>query len=367
MRFIVALVLVVHGLIHLIGVAKAFRLAELPQLTQPISLMMGWLWFAATLLLLAASGSLYLGPRWWWLMALAGAVVSFVAIVPSWTDAKFGALANGFVLVAAVFGYLADGPSSLRAEYDREVARGLARPIEARPITDQDVAHLPVPVLRYLRTVGVVGQPRVRNMQVRMRGRIREGPGDPWMPFTVEQHSFFDEPTRLFYMNASRMLLPIQGLHRYVGSSATMRVKAAGVVPVVTASGPAMTQAETVTMFNDMCLMAPATLIDPAITWEGVEGPVVTAAYTNAGHTIRARLVFNDAGELIDFWSDDRRQASERGQALTPIRWSTPVGRYRPFGPVRLAAAGEARWHEPSGDYAYIELQITDVRYNVRQ
>ena len=37
MTTIFAIVLVVHGVIHLLGFAKAFGLAELPQLTQPIS------------------------------------------------------------------------------------------------------------------------------------------------------------------------------------------------------------------------------------------------------------------------------------------------------------------------------------------
>ena len=41
MRWIVAILLAVHGLIHLMGFAKAFGYAELPQLTQPISREMG--------------------------------------------------------------------------------------------------------------------------------------------------------------------------------------------------------------------------------------------------------------------------------------------------------------------------------------
>ena len=41
MRWIVAVLLAVHGLIHLMGFAKAFGYAELPQLTQPISREMG--------------------------------------------------------------------------------------------------------------------------------------------------------------------------------------------------------------------------------------------------------------------------------------------------------------------------------------
>ena len=36
-RWMVAVLLAVHGLIHLMGFAKAFGYAQLPQLTQPIS------------------------------------------------------------------------------------------------------------------------------------------------------------------------------------------------------------------------------------------------------------------------------------------------------------------------------------------
>ena len=42
MRWIVAVLLAVHGLIHLMGFAKAFGYAELPQLTQPVWVSRGW-------------------------------------------------------------------------------------------------------------------------------------------------------------------------------------------------------------------------------------------------------------------------------------------------------------------------------------
>ncbi len=40
------------------------------------------------------------------------------------------------------------------------------------------------------------------------------------MPFTAEQHNFYDDPARLFYMDASMCFVPVQVLHRYVGHSA---------------------------------------------------------------------------------------------------------------------------------------------------
>jgi len=165
-------------------------------------------------------------------------------------------------------------------------------------------------------------------------------------------------------LNGSMFGVPVQGYHRYVGPSATMRVKAAALVSVADASGGEMDQGETVTMFNDMCVLAPATLIDPRIGWEAIDARTASATFTNAGHTIHARLSFNEAGELVDFVSDERFQTLPDGSAKR-VRWSTPLGRFNRFGPVRLASGGEARWHEAGGEYAYIELTFDEIRYNV--
>jgi hypothetical protein len=199
-----------------------------------------------------------------------------------------------------------------------------------------------------------------------MRGRIRSGPGARWIPFTAEQYNFMDGSARLFYLTGSMFMIPVQGYHRYVGPSATMRVKAAALFPVADASGMEMSQAETVTMFNDMCIMAPATLVDPAIAWTSVDSHAVRARFTNAGHTIEATLSFDDSGELRNFWSDDRAQVSSGGK-ITKTRWSTPIGTYRSFGSFRLPSAGEGRWHETNGEYAYIEMTIEEIAYNVNE
>lgn len=187
------------------------------------------------------------------------------------------------------------------------------------------------------------------------------------MPLTAEQHSAMAPAVRFFYLNASMFGVPVQGYHRFADGVASMTVKAAGLVPVVTASGDEMTRSETVTLFNDMCVMAPATLIDDRITWT-VKGPDrVGARFTHAGRSIDAALVFNEAGELVDFISDDRAQAAGDGSTMTRRRWSTPLQAYRAFAGGRLASRAEARWHDEQGDYAYLELTIDEVRYNVRR
>ena len=122
-----AVLLIAHGLIHLLGVAKAFRIAELSQLTQPISPPFGVLWLTASLLFLGTALSLFVWPRWWWALGLVAVGVSMLAISQSWTDARAGAFASIVILVGVIFGFLVHGPFSLRAAYERDVEEGLAR------------------------------------------------------------------------------------------------------------------------------------------------------------------------------------------------------------------------------------------------
>jgi len=255
--------------------------------------------------------------------------------------------------------------SGLRSSYEREV-RALA---DARavtpgpPVTDADLAPLPAPVQRYLRRVGVVGKPRVRSFRARFDAKMRSGRDARWMDASVEQHNFYAPPARLFFMRASRMGVPFDVFHRYVGDAAGMRVRAAGLITVVDASGPEMTQSETVTLLNDMCFLAPGALLDAPITWRAAGDRQVEATYANAGKTVRAVLSFDEQGDLRGFVSNDRYQIDAKTKQLLP--WSTPVTAYRDVGGYHLPAEAEARWREPAGEWTYARFVLREIAYNV--
>src|SRR6185295_7069451 len=95
--------------------------------------------------------------------------------------------------------------TSLRAEYERDVKSRLTDGAAAPPVTEAELAHLPPPVQRYLRVAGVIGQPRVRNVHARMRGRIRSGRDTRWMSLAAQQYTFIDDRARFFYFTASML------------------------------------------------------------------------------------------------------------------------------------------------------------------
>jgi hypothetical protein len=365
MRWALIGLLILHGLIHLMGFAKAFGYAELPQLTQPISREWGVVWLLAGALVIATTVMLAAGAGPYWMVGGLALVVSQVLIMTAWRDARAGTAANAVLLLIVAHGLLTEGPWSFHAQYLRDVEMGLSRSVDGPLGTDADLVPLPEPVRRYLRVTRVVGQPRVQNYRVRFTGRIRSAPDAAWMPFEAEQQSFADEPTRLFLMRARMFGVPVEAFHRMIGGHATMQVKVAGVVPMVDARGDEMDRAETVTLFNDMCILAPGTLVGPAITWEPGDASSARARFTYRSHTITATLFFDSDGRLVNFESDDRSRSLPDG-TFTKLTFSTPLRDYRDFGPLHLAGHGEARWRLPEGEFTYGEFTMIDEASNVR-
>jgi hypothetical protein len=366
MKYIIAALLVVHGLIHVLGFVKALDLAQPPQLQAAISRPMGILWLGAALLLVASAGMVLLAGQWWWVPALLGVVLSQALILTTWSDAKAGTIANVILLVPIVVAALETAPWSFRAMYDRETAIGLqGQPPQVKLLTETDTAPLPRVVQRYLVFTGAMGKPQVWNYRLRFGGALRNGPDDRWMPMTAYQQSFTNPPARLFLVESSMFGVPFNAFHRYVGAEATFKVKLASLLTVVDAYGAEMNRSETVTLLNDMFILAPATLIDPNITWEEIDPQTVRATFTNAGNTISAVVTFDSSGALVNFVSDDRSRTID-GKTYEQLRWSTPVSDWREFDGRSLPAKGRTIWTLSGGEFAYGQFEILEVQYNVR-
>jgi hypothetical protein len=365
LRIAFSVIVALHALIHLLGFAKAFGFSALQALTVPIGRPVGLVWLAATLVLGAAAAALAMGHGRWWLPAAIGIVLSQAAITASWSDAKAGTIVNLLIAVVLVPAVADLRPSSNVATYERRVREAMARPeTPERVVTQEDLAHLPPLVRGYLMRVGVVGRPRIRNIRVRFHGTIRQGPASAWMPFHGVQHTSLEVPERLFFMRATRAGLPVDGLHAFRADEASMRIRLASLVTVADVSGAALVRSETVTFLNDLCLFAPAALVDAPIEWEAVDANSVRAHYTLGRQMVAAVLTFGAAGDLIDFRSEDRYQ--DAGGADRRLPWTTPVSRFQTFANgARLPSYGEGRWHPTEGAFAYLRIDLDDIVYNV--
>jgi hypothetical protein len=342
------------------GFTKAYNYGTLTQITKEISKPAGLLWLITTLLFLVSVPLFLLKKEIWPYIAFITVIISQILIITVWKDAKFGTIANVIILLVAIAFY---ANHHFESVFNADVKKHLA--LNNIPkndlLTEVDIISLPAPVQKYIRLSGSLNKPKVKNMKVVFDGEMREK-GKDYFKFTSVQYNFFNEPARLFFMKGKMFGIIVPGYHYYHDATATMQIKLFGLINVVNIKGLIMNKAETVTVFNDMCLMAPATLIDKRIEWTAIDSLSAKASFTNGVNKITATLYFNELGQLVNFISDDRSATD-----MKQYRFSTPVKDYTQINGMNIWRNGETIWHYPDGEFVYGKFIFKSIEYNVTE
>lgn len=362
MKILFTLILSVHGAIHVMGFLKAFRFAEFSQLKLEISKLAGIIWLFACFLLLCSAVLFLIDSPKWFLPASAGVIISCILIFSAWGDARYGMIANILILTGII---IAAGDYQFSGKYRKEVQNSYKMETESAEeiLSEADLQKLPEPVSKYIRYSGSVGKPKVQSFRVSFEGKIRSSEESGWMSFTTEQYNFLEPATRLFYMKAKMKGLPFNGFHFYRETESFMDIRLLSLFTVQFAEGMEMGVSETVTFFNDMCCLAPATLIDPRIKWSESDSSKVLAEFTVKDVTIAAWLYFNEEGQMINFVSENRYAYSKDGN-MNKYPWSTPLTDFREINGRKVGGYADLIYHYPEKDFTYGSFSLKDIQYN---
>jgi len=365
LKTIFFIIVILHGLIHLLGFVKAFDYADISALTKEISKPVGILWLMAALLMVIFAFSFIFKKDIWVYFAIVAMVLSQALILFSWQDARFGSIANIMILIVSIVGVF---HLNFKNTYKNEVKTAMVQTIDMKDtiLTKEDISHLPELVQKYLHYTGCIGKPKVNNFRIDFSGKIRSHEAKEWMELTSEQYNFIPEPTRFFFLDATKKQLPLAGFHSFKNGTAYMDIRLLSMFKVQYMEGKEMNISETVTFFNDFCCLAPAALIDDRIQWLETEGNKVKASFTFNGVTVSAWLYFNEKGELVNFVSEDRYAASEDGTS-TRLKWSTPLRDYKMINGYKLASYAEAIYTYPDGDFTYATFTVKNIYFNTKQ
>ncbi|WP_156877197.1 hypothetical protein [Salinimicrobium terrae] len=101
MKIFVSLLLLLHAILHLMGLVKAFYRDFLPTLSRKIGRTEGVLWLACTVILVMADVFYLTGAFFWPILSISGALLSQFLITLNWEDAKYGTIVNLLILAVS--------------------------------------------------------------------------------------------------------------------------------------------------------------------------------------------------------------------------------------------------------------------------
>lgn len=106
MRELLLVLISIHGLLHLLGFAKAFKIARLEQMPHPISKVNGVFWLVAACLVVTTGFLFYFFVEHWWFVGIASVIVSEYVIITDWEDAGLGTTLNIFILIMSIIAFI---------------------------------------------------------------------------------------------------------------------------------------------------------------------------------------------------------------------------------------------------------------------
>ncbi|MCU0385926.1 MAG: hypothetical protein MUE38_07845 [Flavihumibacter sp.] len=348
MKILFLVLILLHAGIHFLGLRKS------PQV--------GWLWVLTGILLLVFAYLYFREVNYAWLAGGVAILISQWLLISNWKDARYGTILNLLLLFIVLVEF---GAFRMLKHFDILIASRLKNnPTNiSQLITETDMVHLPPIVKKYLSYTNSVGKPKIFNFRAVFKGGMRSNPDDSYMPMKTIQYNFTEEPSRFFRFTATKAGMPVAGIHRYDSAGAIFKVKLLNWFPIIDAKGHQLKQAETVTVLNDFCFIAPGALIDKRIQWEQVNDTVVIARFTNPPFTVSAHLYFSAKGQLINFISNDRFETD--GKTYKNYPWLTPVSDYKELNGYRLGTRAGLWYDRPDGKFQYGELELVEIEYNV--
>lgn len=367
LRTLFAMLLFVHGLLHVLGFLKQWQLATVSQLSgkalislsDETSKLLGLVWLLSCLGFLLAMVSCLLQRDWWLIVAAISVVLSQSLIIIYWSDAHAGTLVNVCIALVLVLAYSHD---RFEKKADQEVRQLFKQPTDNQGVISLEMlSGLPAPVHQWLQESGVVGKERVHTVRLRQHGLMRTSPEGRWMSTEAEQYFGVDKPGFVWSAEV-RMLpfLPLAGRDKYADGKGNMLIKALSLVPLVNASDAKTDQGTLLRFLGEMCWF-PSAALSPYIHWRTIDATHAQATMSYKGVSATAVFAFDEQHRLTSV-SANRYMGGGKDGKLE--KWYIPVRNWKEMDGVVIPVKGDVIWRLPAGDFDYYQWEITDIDYN---
>lgn len=360
MRFFVALLAFAHGLIHFIGFLKAYKFLDLSEITNPISRFLGLFWLLPGILFVTAALFSLLKFAGWPLLMIIAVIFSQILIILSWTDAKYGTIANILLLMISL-------PDLGKYNFEKRTASEIHEIInhktssEEAEIAQNELKTLPPIVHRWLDYSGVTEGKNVQIIHLFQKGEMRTKPAGKWMPFTAEE--YFNAQENSFLWKAEVQMIPgifLSGRDKLNNGRASMLIKLMSLFPIVKEEDNYKANSGAMIRYLGEICWFPSAALNRNITWKNFDDFSAEAVLQQNDIKVSGIFHFSEEGELLSFEAERYFGA---GADSKKEKWLVETEETKDFHGIRIPSKSKVTWKLPNGDFHWLSLEITDIHY----
>ena len=361
MKFIISIFMFLHGAIHLMGFVKGFKIARISTLQTEISEISGIFWLISFLLLAISAVTFAFDKQTWFYLALPAIIVSSLLIISTWSDARYGMIPNVIILILASVAFSSCSMNKMISRETEEIFSAV-KASSPEIITSDEIAELPAPVQGWIRSTGMMGKPAITSACVHQNALMKMKPDQQeWSSAEALQYTTINPPAFIWTVNMKMMpMVNIKGRDKYVEGKGEMLIKMNSLINVVYEKGARMDEG-TLQRFLGELVWYPSLALSPYIKWEAIDKTSAKATMTYNGTTGSGTFYFNENGDFVKFIAM-RFKGNKADAKRYP--WVLTVDEYAVFENIRVPSKMKATWQLDTGDWTWLELEITSISYN---
>lgn len=296
----------------------------------------------------------------WWAVAILTIILSQFSIIKNWKYKKIGTSANFIFLLIAIMGF---SLWNFNLQTNQEIKKVLTENIMTKQIVTEDlIKDLPIPVKRWLDYSGIIGREQIETVHLKQKGFMKLKPDQKkWMEAEADQYFTINQPSFIWKVRTSMMGIPVVGQDLFKEGQGSMKIKLAGLLPVVNVSGNSKINESTIQRYLGEIIWFPSAAISDPIEWEPIDDYSAKATLSYGGNSGSAVFHFDSSGKLTKLVALRYKDIED----TLPTEWIATVKKYENMSGVNIPTKLEASWSLENGKFTWYKFEIYHIQYNI--
>ncbi len=362
MFWVLIILILLHGIIHLFGFLKAFDIVEFENISKAVSKGFGLLWLLASISFVTTAIMLILDSDNWWIVCLLAVIISQFLIINHWADTKFATVINIVLLIPIFISYSTQGFKSM-VEEEVKSMYSHQTPSKSDSFSKEKFNALPPPVRNWLENSGAMSKGNIDNIYLEQEIKLKINPEQKdWSEATAEQYFTISPPAFNWSIDLSMYgFLKVVGRDKFENGKGEMLIKLLSLIPVADAKNNSKIDQAALQRYLAEIVWFPTAALSDYIEWEVIDGTSAKATMNYNGTKGSGVFYFDESGDFVRFVADRFKDIEDKD----PTKWTVVANKIESRNGIRIPTECEAKWELDSAEWTWLWLKINHIEYNL--
>jgi len=265
-----------------------------------------------------------------------------------------------FIIIAFIIGNIRL-KKRITSEIDEIMDKETILSENLNTIKAEDLEGLPVVVRKWLTSVGVIGQERVRFIKFSQRGQMKLNQDqEEWINAKAKQYVRLHEPAFLWHVDLPMLpMINTKGRDHFINGKASMQVYIGSLIPVVNVKNNEKTNESSLSRFLLELPLYPTAALEEYIIWEGTDELSAKAILSYNNMTVEAIFCFDEKSKLRRIEALRYKENDEKAKRIPCFG---EIKAYETFGGMKIPSKIDITWLLNDGEYTWYKLEIYDYK-----